>query len=194
MGSSNLTAAGAAVTDLRWSLAVAILILVSIYGCGSGQSSHATLEDCIDFEDLTAGKQLTSPFTTGGSTISFQPLSASSANIVTVQDLQNAGNSSKTELFLHSSRIMMVFDQTYPGVTFNYGDLGGGVFLSVNNVPWSGDDLHNSPASLGGVTITHDFGTTLGHIQGRVTLTGETHTLEIGGRELAVDYFCPLDV
>lgn len=168
----------------------ALLFTALLPHCKSSPAPpQAHVDECIDFEDLPVNAQLTSPFTTHGSTVSFAPLTASSANRVTVDDKRSAGTSSAQELFLNGSKVKFSFAPPHPGLTFNYGDLGGSVFLSINNNQWQGDDMTGAPPQLGSVHVRVQVSSASEHT-GRVTLEGDVASLEVGGEELAVDYFC----
>jgi len=181
---------------IRFVIAVATGLSVFASACKSapeppptsqeGQVAIAYLEKCIDFEDLSVGIQLPNPFTTEGNIIPF------TGGSVTPDDQHNADNSTPTEIFLYDSRIFLDFAREYPGVTFNYGDLGGTVHLSVNGHVWDGEDMTQGPATFGAVKATYQTSSSDAR-KGRVTLEGHVETLWVGGQELALDYFCPLD-
>ena len=150
---------------------------------------------CINFESpaLGASYNVGDAFTDSGATMTIGPFQWSNTNWTsgghaTIDDEGLAGGSGQ-DLTINNVNVGVGFPATPNVVHLRFGEYGGNLNLEVN-----GDfqnfnnfaDLNGTVIGGASVAVTNGFG----NDQGTLMLTGEVHSLAVGGQELAVDEIC----
>jgi len=159
--------------------------------------------DCIDFEDLTIGKQylngdsFVADDTGFQAKITLEDFQWSSGGMTSdgYAEVQNGGlaNGSGQELQVNNTLLRFDFEEPVSGLTMKYGEYGGNLNIEINGDPFVFEDfveigVGTPTPTLGGVEIyvIEAEPTQVGQIR----LVGNIDQLKIGGQELWIDDVC----
>lgn len=193
-----------------------ILILIGLIFICLATLSYAQDQNCIGFESLEDGVQYGAAnglvpgdelLTEAGVNITLEPFQYENGNtgFINVHVSNDPFiNFSGEGLYVFPSNINMVFNfaelsETVTSVCFDFADGGGDVNLSVNDEPILFlADFTNAPTEIApGVLLELSLDPNDNFPIGTLCLSGEIHSLLVGGQEMAIDNVCfdtqPLD-
>lgn len=153
-------------------------------------------ESCIDFSDLTVGKEYTvgDSFVTSGVTVSVEPFiwsdgTPTSDGVAQVVADGLAGGSGN-EVWTNNVNLRFDFGGPIDGLSLRFGEYGGNLNIEINGDFVNFEDMTDiDGAVIGGVTVSVPSGG-FGGDMGVLVLTGTINSFSIGGQEFVIDDVC----
>lgn len=172
------------------------ILAIATAGCQtSPMTFNRFIYSCIDFNDRNAGETILpgTNFSSQQASLSVHPGPFANPKHLKINTASHSGGSGLDARF-NNVVADISFDRQPESIVLQFGDLGGSLYLSINDSILTPTDFVSLDGqTIAGVDIYVDAITNGFNWYGMMTLVGPVIQLSIGGQELWVDNICGIE-